>query len=94
VEKNMLIAMSKVTKQGQISVPAAVRRDLGIRSGTELIWDRQDNGDYLVRTKRLTLDDLHELIGTPSVHLTDEDLREARRAFLTSRMERLDSGKV
>ena len=89
----MLIAMSKVTKQGQISVPVEVRRDLGIRPGTELIWDRKENGEYMVRPKRLTLADLHEMVGAPAVHLTDQEIREARREFLASRMKRLEPGK-
>ena len=31
---NMLVATSRVMNQGQISVPAEVRKDLGIRAGT------------------------------------------------------------
>ena len=89
----MLIATSKVTNQGQISVPAEVRRDLGIRAGSELIWDRKENGEYVVRPKRITLTELHQLVGMPAVHLSDEALREARHEFLTSRMKRLDTKK-
>ena len=84
----MLVAKSKVTRQGQISVPVEVRRDLGIRTGSELIWDRQENGDYLVRLKRFNLEDLHKLLGPSKVRLSDRELREARRAFLASRSER------
>lgn len=89
----MLVAMSKVTNQGQISVPAEVRRDLGIRPGTELIWDRKENGEYVVRPKRFTLTDLHQMVGTPAVHLTDQEIREARQDFLASRIKRLESRK-
>lgn len=89
----MLVATSKVTSQGQISVPSEVRRDLGIRPGTELIWDRRENGEYVVRPKRLTLAELHKLVGKPTVHLSDEELRQARHEFLASRMKRLDSRK-
>jgi AbrB family looped-hinge helix DNA binding protein len=39
---DMLIAKAKVTRQGPISVPVEVRRDLGIRTGSELIWERQE----------------------------------------------------
>ena len=84
----MLVATSKVTRQGQISVPAEVRRDLGIRTGSELLWDRLDNGDYLIRTKRVTLTDLHVLLGPPKVALTDQELREARQDFLAARFQR------
>jgi AbrB family looped-hinge helix DNA binding protein len=85
----MLVAKSKVTSQGQISVPAEVRRDLGVRTGTELVWDRQENGDYVVRAKRFTLDDLAGLVGVAKVRLTDQELKEARGEFLGARMKRL-----
>ncbi|MGN6730352.1 MAG: AbrB/MazE/SpoVT family DNA-binding domain-containing protein, partial [Candidatus Binatia bacterium] len=35
----MALAQSKVTAQGQISVPAEVRRKLGIGPGSVLEWD-------------------------------------------------------
>lgn len=89
----MLVATSKVTSQGQISVPSEVRRDLGIRPGTELIWDRKENGEYVVRPKRLTLAELHQMVGKPTVHLSDEELRQARHEYRASRMKRLDSKK-
>ena len=89
----MQVAMSKVTRQGQISVPVEVRRDLGVRSGTELIWDKRENGEYVVRPKRFTLADLHQMVGTPTAHLSDQELREARSEFLTSRFERLEGRK-
>jgi len=89
----MLIAVSKVTRQGQISVPAEVRRDLGIRPGTQLIWDRGENGEYRVRPKRTTWTDLHALIGPLEVRLTDEELKAARREFLASRAERAEGGR-
>ena len=89
----MVIVKSKVTRQGQISVPAEIRRDLGIQAGSELIWERQENGDYLVRLNKATLSDLHELLGLPAVNLTDDELREARQAFVASRMKRLDPGR-
>ena len=39
---------SKVTAQGQISVPAEVRRQLGVGPGSVLIWERRD-GEFIVR---------------------------------------------
>jgi antitoxin PrlF len=44
----MAIAHSKVTAQGQISVPAKVRSRLGIGPGSILEWD-EDGGKILVR---------------------------------------------
>ena len=84
----MLVAKSKVTRQGQISVPAEVRRDLGIQAGSELVWERQENGDYIVRLKRVTLADLHELLGPPKVRLTDVELSAARAEYADRRAKR------
>jgi AbrB family looped-hinge helix DNA binding protein len=90
----MVVATSRVTSQGQISVPAEVRRDLGIRAGTELIWDRNENGEYTVRPKRSSLGDLHRIVGSPKVRLTDQEIQRARRQFLGSRTKRLAGNKV
>ena len=85
----MLIGISKVTSQGRISVPAEVRKDLGASTGTELVWDRQENGEYVVRAKRFTLDDLQGLLGAAKVRLTDRELKEVRGEFLGARRNRL-----
>ncbi len=44
----MAIAQSKLTSQGQISVPAEVRRKLGLVPGSVLEWD-EDDGTVVVR---------------------------------------------
>lgn len=45
----MVLAQSKVTAQGQISVPAEVRRKLGIGPGSVLEWDA--DGETIVVRK-------------------------------------------
>jgi AbrB family looped-hinge helix DNA binding protein len=44
----MVIARSKLTSQGRMSVPAEVRRKLGLVPGSVLEWDEED-GDVVVR---------------------------------------------
>lgn len=58
----MAIAQSKVTAQGQISVPADVRRKLGVGPGSVLEWDEE--GDHIVvrRVGRYTSTDIHESV--------------------------------
>jgi AbrB family looped-hinge helix DNA binding protein len=55
----MALALSTLTTQGQISVPAAVRRKLGLGPGSILEW--HDDGDRIVvrRAGRFTSADLH-----------------------------------
>jgi len=44
----MTLAQSKVTAQGQISVPAEVRRKLGLGPGSILEWT-EEGGEVVVR---------------------------------------------
>jgi len=48
----MTLAVSKLPAQGQISVPAEVRRRLGLGPGSVLEWDEQD-GEIVVRRATL-----------------------------------------
>ena len=58
----MAIALSKVTSQGQISVPAEVRKKLGVGPGSLLEWD-EDGGSIVVRRAgRYSSEDLHRAL--------------------------------
>ena len=58
----MALAQSRLTAQGQISVPAAVRRKLGLRPGSTLEW-LEEGGEIVVRrVGRFTSADVHEAI--------------------------------
>jgi AbrB family looped-hinge helix DNA binding protein len=58
----MAIARSKVTAQGQISVPAEVRKKLGISPGSTLEWDEQDDQIVVRRAGRYTCADVHDAL--------------------------------
>jgi len=47
-KESMALAQSKLTSQGQISIPAEVRRRLGVGPGSVLEWD-DDDGTIVVR---------------------------------------------
>ena len=86
----MPIAHSKVTAQGQISVPADVRRKLGIGPGSVLEWE--EDGDRIVvrRAARFNSQDIHQaLFGPrkPETHSIDE-LREGIRRYARRRYAR------
>ncbi|HYM26169.1 MAG TPA: AbrB/MazE/SpoVT family DNA-binding domain-containing protein [Vicinamibacterales bacterium] len=58
----MAIARSKITAQGQISVPSEVRRRLGLGPGSVLEWD-EAGGDIVVRRSgRYSFDDVHRAL--------------------------------
>jgi antitoxin PrlF len=56
----MVIAQSKLTSQGQISVPAEVRRKLGLVPGSVLEWDEEEDGTVVVRrVGQFSSEDIH-----------------------------------
>lgn len=81
----MAIAHSKVTAQGQISVPAEIRRKLGIGPGSVLEW-ADANGEVVIRRAgRCSSAALHKALfpdGPPRKHSLEElktGLRQAVR---------------
>jgi antitoxin PrlF len=56
---------SKVTAQGQISIPAEVRRKLGIGPGSILEWEDKDGEMVVRRAARYTLADVRAALLAP-----------------------------
>ncbi|MFO1399744.1 MAG: AbrB/MazE/SpoVT family DNA-binding domain-containing protein [Steroidobacteraceae bacterium] len=52
-------ATSRVTSQGQISIPAEVRRALGIGPGSVLEWEPRDGAFIVRRAGRFNSADVH-----------------------------------
>ena len=55
----MVIAQSKLTSQGQISVPAEVRRRLGLVPGSVLEWDEEGGTVVVRRVGQFSSEDIH-----------------------------------
>jgi antitoxin PrlF len=71
----MALAVSKLTTQGQISVPAEVRRKLGLGPGSVLEWDEQDGEIVVRRATQYTSEDVHRALfpdGAPKARTLDE----------------------
>jgi AbrB family looped-hinge helix DNA binding protein len=58
----MALAHSKVTAQGQISVPSDVRRKLGIGPGSVLEWDEEGDRIVVRRSVRFSSEDIHRAL--------------------------------
>ncbi len=58
----MALAHSKVTGQGQISVPAGIRRKLGIGPGSILEWEEVDGKIVVRRASRFSSEDIHQVL--------------------------------
>ena len=86
----MTLARSKVTAQGQISVPAEVRRRLGIGPGSVLEWS--DEGEKIVvrRSARYSSEDVHRALfhGQAPRRRTLEELKQGIRDYMRERHAR------
>jgi AbrB family looped-hinge helix DNA binding protein len=58
----MALARSKVTAQGQISVPTEVRRRLGIGPGSVLEWNEEGERIVVRRSARYSSEDIHRAL--------------------------------
>ncbi len=77
----MALAQSKVTAQGQISVPAEVRRRLGIGPGTVIEWDEEGGRIVVRKAGRFSSVDVHEALfgDNPPVSRALDELRAGVR---------------
>ncbi|MFY9820714.1 MAG: AbrB/MazE/SpoVT family DNA-binding domain-containing protein, partial [Thermoanaerobaculia bacterium] len=85
----MAIAQSKLTAQGQISVPVEVRRRLGLSPGSILEWEEQGAEIVVRRAGRYTSEDLHRaLFPNPPKPLTLGEMKEGIEKYVKSRHAR------
>jgi antitoxin PrlF len=86
----MALAHSKLTAQGQISVPASVRRKLGIGPGSVLEWDLEDEKIVVRRAGRVTSLDIHRALfpkGPPKAR-TIKEMKEGIGRYIEERHAR------
>ena len=82
----MALAHSKLTAQGQISVPAKVRKKLGIGPGSVLEWDEAGEQIVVRRAGRFSSEDVHRSVfAAPPKRRTLQDLKEGVRRLMKKR---------
>jgi AbrB family looped-hinge helix DNA binding protein len=86
----MALARSRVTAQGQISVPSNVRRKLGIGPGSVLEWDEEGNRIVVRRAGRFSSEDIHRAIfgAQPPESQSLDQLKEGVRRYARKRYAR------
>ena len=85
----MAIAQSRLTAQGQISVPAEVRKKLGVGPGSVLEWDEQNDQVVVRRAGRYTSKDIHgALFPEEGAKTGPVDVKDAVRKYIRKRHAR------
>jgi len=83
----MPIARSRLTSQGQISVPADVRRKLGVGPGSVLEWDERGAEIVVRRAGTCTFEDIHRSLfhGRPPKPVSSKEMKEGIRRYIRKR---------
>jgi len=86
----MPIAHSKLTAQGQISVPSEIRKKLGVGPGSVLEWDEKNEEVIVRKAGRHTLMDVHEALfpgGSPK-RKASTNVKEGIRKYIRQKHAR------
>ena len=85
----MALAKSKLTAQGQISVPAEVRRRLGVGPGSVLEWEQDGDRILVRRAGTYTSQELHHAVfdAAPPRHGLEE-LKQGRVRYIRKKHAR------
>jgi antitoxin PrlF len=75
----MALAHSKLTAQGQISVPADIRKKLGIVPGSVIEWDQEGDNIVVRRSGKYSSEDIHRVLfpDGPPKRVSIKDMKEA-----------------
>ena len=85
----MALPQSKVTAQGQISVPAEIRRKLGIGPGSVLEWDEEGEKVFVRKAGRYTSLDIHKaLFSKPPKRRSLEELEQSIEEYIREKHAR------
>jgi len=85
----MRLAKSRLTAQGQISVPAEVRRKLGIGPGSVLEWDEQNDEVVVRRAGSYTSEEIHRALFPQKVTKANGgEVKEGIRKYMRKRHAR------
>ena len=86
----MVIAKSRITAQGQISVPAEVRRKLGVGPGSVLEWHLDGDSVTVRRAGKYTSEEIHKALFPkgPPPRRSLAELKEGIREYMRKRHAR------
>ena len=83
VERNMESIESKITSQGQVSIPARIRHKLGLTPGATVEWCERGDEVIVRRASKYSSLDIHKAVfAKPPARRSVEDMDEGIRAYM------------
>jgi AbrB family looped-hinge helix DNA binding protein len=84
----MAIAQSKLTAQGPISIPAEVRKKLGVGPGSVIEWEEQDAEIVVRRAGKHTSSEVHTALFGADQQVFPVAAKEGVRAYIRKKHAR------
>lgn len=72
-----MVAITRLTSSGQLTMPVEVRRELGLAPGDSVLWTKDAAGNTIVRPMRYTIEELDGIVPAidhPSAETDFEDM--------------------
>lgn len=77
-----MVMRARVSRNGQVSIPAEYRHEKNIESGDVVYWSKNEQGDLVLRAPSLTLEEMMGSLKPKRPGMTvDEAIEEARAAW-------------
>lgn len=74
---------AKMTSKGQITIPVEVRRELGLQTGSRIVFVATGERSYQIRVQRGSVRDLRGCVPAPGTPVSVEQMDEAIAAGAT-----------
>lgn len=87
----MSIGESRITAQGQITIPAAVRKELGLSPGSTIEWDKDGEKIVVRRKGQYTFADMRRILfgGKKPKRVTLKQMDEAKANYIREKYAHL-----
>jgi antitoxin PrlF len=80
-----MTASAKITSKGQITLPASLRKELGLKPGDRVDFIPNAKGGYELQGNRKTMADLRGIIRYDGPSLSNDEIVEMVKAARTER---------
>ena len=73
----MALAQSKITAQGQVSIPVSVMRQFGLAPGEVISWEAREGQLVIEKASLYSLVDVQSAVQLPKgLHKSEDEIRE------------------
>lgn len=82
----MRLAQSRITAQGQVSIPVSVMRPFGLAPGEVINWDTLNGHLVVEKAGQFLLEDVQKALKRPEgIHKTEDEIKDGIKAAMRAK---------